>query len=622
MSEALQHLAILADEIGPRPATSEAEHRASLHVEGVLAAHGLEPQIQEFDAPRTYGWAYILYNLLSIAAAVLAGPLVLNGRLAWPAFVLAALVAILLFSDLNTRWGLSHLMPKGPSQNVVGRLAPRGRPEHVKKIVLVAHVDTARSSLVFSPGLVRQFPFFFGLMKFSTALVALLLLAFALPLPVSARIDTYIWYAALVFSAYLLIVLLMTLHRELFMPFVHGANDNASGVAVLLGVAEELAPKSPSSGWAALGETQAFEVVRRTPEAAVEADVVPEGAVLRYSPAEAPADEDFSAAEEDFSWVEPEGEPVERPGRNQVLFEFETIQFDALGDIESGAEERSERADRWERERPERRERERDELREAAAPEREEPPRRRGLLGGLGRGKDEEGAHRRSHARESDEDLNGWLGVDEEFDARKTGKKIGSWDNFGDSDDDDDFGWKGGSAGGDPLGDPDFSWQEASRIRKRVEERSDPELAEKEVWFVATGAQETGTWGMQEFLSAYGPELRDALIINIDSVGAGQLSWVVAEGMGRRRQASSRLTGLARRVSREEQIVVKPKAYRGLSTDTYPALMRGFKAMSIMAFDARGLPANWHWRTDTIDEIEPDLLDRAVKLVAEMVRKA
>lgn len=626
MSEAMQHLAILTDEIGPRPATSEAEHRASLHVESVFAASGLEPQVQEFDAPRTYGWAYILYNLLSIAAAVVAGPLVLGGKLEWLAFVLSALVAIILVSDLNTRWGFTRLMPKGPSQNVIGRLVPKGRPERVKKLVLVAHVDTARSSLVFSPALVRRFPLIFRLMKWATVLVALLLFVLALPLPLSAKVHTYVWYAALVFAAYLLLVLLANLHRELFMPFVQGANDNASGVAVLLGVAEELAPRQSSNGWAALGETQEFKPVRRSPEAAVEADVVPEGAVLRYSPAETPEDDDFASAE-DFRWMEPEGRPIERPDRDQALFEFETIQFDAIRDAEPAARG-------W------RRERElgfddldeadaraesgvRDDYRSADEDTTESrSPRRRGLLGGFGRGRDEAGPRRRGKAEDSSEDLNGWLGVDDQFDARKAGKKIGSWDNFDDSGDDDGLGWKGGRPGGDPLGDDEFAWHEASRIRRRVEERSDRDLAEKEIWFVATGAQETGTWGMREFLSAYGPELRDALIINIDSVGAGQLAWVVSEGAGRRREASSRLTGLARRVSREGQIMVKPRSYRGLITDAYPALVRGFKAMSIMAFDTNGLPAGWHWRTDTSEAIEPEVVERAVKLVAEMIRKA
>ena len=66
MAEIMQHLTALADEIGPRPATSDAESRAADYIESVFVARGLEPEVQEFDAPRTYSWAYVIYYLLTI----------------------------------------------------------------------------------------------------------------------------------------------------------------------------------------------------------------------------------------------------------------------------------------------------------------------------------------------------------------------------------------------------------------------------------------------------------------------------------------------------------------------------------------------------------------------------
>jgi len=75
MAETMQHVSALADEIGPRPATSDAESRAASYIESVFVARGLEPEIQEFDAPRTYSWAFVLYHLLSIAAVACASPL-------------------------------------------------------------------------------------------------------------------------------------------------------------------------------------------------------------------------------------------------------------------------------------------------------------------------------------------------------------------------------------------------------------------------------------------------------------------------------------------------------------------------------------------------------------------
>ena len=139
---------------------------------------------------------------------------------------------------------------------------------------------------------------------------------------------------------------------------------------------------------------------------------------------------------------------------------------------------------------------------------------------------------------------------------------------------------------------------------------------------MATGAEEVGTIGMQEFLADYADDLRDALIINLDNVGAGQLSWVTSEGMARRYRANQRIIGLAKRASREREILVKPRDYRGLSTDATPALARGFKAMTLMGFDSSGVPLNWHWKTDVSANIEAEVVERVADLVTEMIREA
>lgn len=41
--------------------------------------------------------------------------------------------------------------------------------------------------------------------------------------------------------------------------------------------------------------------------------------------------------------------------------------------------------------------------------------------------------------------MSDWLGVEDDYDAKKSGRGIGSWDNF----EDDDDGWKGGATSSD-----------------------------------------------------------------------------------------------------------------------------------------------------------------------------
>jgi len=605
MAELIDYARTLAEEIGPRPATTDSEHRAAEWIERTFSGHGLETEVHEFDSIHTYSWAYVIYHLLTLGAAFASG---FKPFLTWPAFAVSAIVAFFVWTDLDTRWGLTRIMPKGPSQNVIARHVPRARRgENLRKIVIVAHYDSARASLAFAPNMVTGFATTFGLLKICTFATPVLILVMALPLSFLAVLDPYLWYATMAVSAYLIVPTVINIHRELLMPFVAGANDNASGVAAMLGVMERLVPAPDATSLV----TGSFTPVRRDVEAAQAADVVPVGAELRYSPAVAP--QPLTDLPDDFTWAEPA--PERSP--NQAVLDFDTIEFAAVDAEPARSSRRSGAAASDETDATV--EPARDVLpAEIAGPGVDdiadsEKPGKRGLLSGFGRKKQ----------RKETGEVKEWLGVDDSFDARKAGRDIGSWDKFGDEDEgDDDFGWKGGWAGDDPIGDPDFAASEAARIRRRVTETVDRELSEKEVWFVATGAEEVGTLGMQALLRDYGDELRDAFIINIDGCGAGQLFWASTEGMARKYRADRRLVALARRVSRETETLIKPREYRGLSTDATPALARGFHAFSVMAFDPNGLPANWHWKTDTIDTLNPELIETTADFVTAMIREA
>ena len=586
MPEEILHVRRLADEIGPRPATTDAEAEAADYLEGLFRERGLDVERQEFVCPRTYSWAYVVYHVLTIVAAVASGfmPVLL-----WPAFAVALLVAVLMWFDLDTRFGLSSwLPPKGPSQNIIGRHVPhKRRGERVRRVVVVAHYDSAIASMAFSPGMVRNFGFTFALMKGATFLVPVLVLAQALPLP--AALDPWLWYATIAVAAYLIVPAVINAHRELAMPPVDGANDNASGVATLLGVMERVAPAYEEGETAYTSPPAPVSTPEVEPDWLTEE--VPATGLLNYAPAHAPKpfDEGFG---EDIAWGGLTGPIV---GQASLQLEPE----EAAPPRRPAAPERSVEPDTtpmpYERAEP---------TSEAG----EEPQRkRRGLFG---RPKRESGEEHRG--------VRDWLGVGSDYDARKEGRDIGSWENFGD--DDDDAGFKGGRAAYDALDDPDFAAEEASRIRRRVTERVDHDLADKEVWFIATGAEEAGTWGMRALLAEHGDALRDALIINIDNVGSGNVSWVTEEGMARRYKSDRRLTSMARRVSREQELPVRQRAYHGLSTDATPALARGYKAMSVMAFDINGRLPNWHWKTDTSENVSEENLRVAAEFVTALIR--
>ncbi len=604
MAETARYLRELADTIGPRPATTDAEAQAADMIEAVFKTRGLDVERQEFDCPRTYSWAYVIYHVLTMGAAVAAGwPMLI-----WPAFAVSAVVAFVMFMDLDTRWGLSSIMPKGPSQNIVAKHIPRARRgERVRRVVVVAHYDSAIASLAFSPGLAKNFAITFGLMKIITFGVPVLILADALPFTSAA--DPYLWYATMAFSAYLLVPTLINAHRELFMHATDGANDNASGVAAMLGVMEQVVPEVPET------PTRAFTPVRTSSEHLEQEGLVPDDAVLSYSPAGAP-EQDLTTLPDDFEWAEA---PSHSP--QQGTFDLDTVEFDAVGveppvparevsdDRLFGAHEPADDfdSDDLDDEFSDPREREDEPLSDPVV---DSPSPKRGIRNFFGRGRREGGA------------VSSWLGVDGEFDARDEGKKIGSWDSFTQDDGDDDgWGSKGGWAGDDPIGDPEFASTEAHRIRRRVTESVDRSLADKEIWFVATGAEESGTWGMRQFLEEHAAELRGASIINIDNIGSGNLHWVTEEGMARRYRADRRLIGAAKRVAREKGVAIRSRAYKGLSTDATPALARGYRALSMMAFDINGRLPNWHWTSDTTDNVDIENIDTCVDFVTGIIRE-
>ena len=439
MAEMMQHLTALADEIGPRPATSDAESRAAAYIESVFVARGLEPEIQEFEAPRTYSWAFVIYHLLTIVAAVCRRRMAArrDARLGRRSRV-SAIVAFFMWIDLDTRWGLTRLMPKGPSQNVIARHIPKSRRgEKLKKVVIVAHYDTrARLARVLARAWSGSSRVTFALMKACTfAVPVLLLVDGAADSPCRPCVDTVpLVRDARGVAAYLLIPLLINVHRELAMPFVAGANDNASGVAAMLGVLHNLVPEPDV---VALRRPRSSSRCAAAPRRRSKPAWCPRARCSRTRPpgGATPSTE----LPDDFAWAEPDrrarAPAAARPG---ACLEFETIEF-ARGRPDA-TKPRREADRRTARERREPRRRlgrappPTGSRRDATSLGVGEPPRTmdptpeaaaqaQGLLGGLGLG--------RKKKDDEDADVKGWLGVDDEFDARKAGKEIGSWDSFG-----------------------------------------------------------------------------------------------------------------------------------------------------------------------------------------------
>jgi len=221
----------LAVEIGPRGACTEAEGRAADYIRERFAESGLETSVQEFKTITTYSYLYVIYLSVAIACGILSY---------WfPYFVApAALIIAALFAlDLETFPLLSRLLPHRGSRNVIGEMPAE---DGEVRLVVVAHYDSARAALSFHPKMVKNFRMSFSMMIGSVFIVAALALSNFIIRAITGSANFWVWVAALVFCAYLLVPLVLMLHREAAMEYTPGANDNASGVVTMLALVDKM----------------------------------------------------------------------------------------------------------------------------------------------------------------------------------------------------------------------------------------------------------------------------------------------------------------------------------------------------------------------------------------------
>lgn len=202
--------------------------------------------------------------------------------------------------------------------------------------------------------------------------------------------------------------------------------------------------------------------------------------------------------------------------------------------------------------------------------------------------------------------MSDWLGVDEDFDAKRSGRDIGSWDNF-----EGDDGWKGGAAG---EGSED-------ELRQAVTSLGDDELLGHDIWFVATGAAENDNAGMKAFLDEHRDKLRGVFIINLKCVGAGQLSMITTEGEHRTLKADKRITGLFSRVASDFHRPLASVEMPYVDTDAHAAMERSLRAMTLAGVEGSSFACAYTEQDHPIN-LNADNVNYAADLVTEVIRRS
>ena len=273
-----------------------------------------------------------------------------------------------------------------------------------------------------------------------------------------------------------------------------------------------------------------------------------------------------------------------------------------------------------------------------------------------------------------------WLDVEDDFDPRAVGKERGGWDSFRDEniesrrnrdnapefvgEDDysaeyDDYAEDSYDDYSDPYADPygndgwdgNRKWQggSMSRVRLgRVDMRSSSEgdsqdaaaaldedietpaevnavyqfrnpNFETEVWFVALGSEVDRHDGIRAFIDAHHNDLHGAVIVDIEAIGAGTLSYARKEGALAGAPTTSRMKRYVQKASRESGIPCEPVLMPGIETSASVAAAAGVQSLHILGTDG-GVKALTSQGEDVFANIDPQRLEENTYFVEELVK--
>lgn len=234
---------VLAQEIGPRAPGSSEEGRAAQWCSARLAACGLDVTIDTFESRSSARPWLAAYLGIGAAGSALIAPALFG-------FVLSLVALVLYARDLE---GRPLIEPRGAeSTNVLAR-----RGDAAPELVVVAGLDSARASLVSAPGFrpgVRGWNLVLhgALLAAPAAAAAAWVAEAGRPLPAGA------WAVAAGLALVEAGGVALELHSERSMALVAGANDNATGVEVILRLARRF--DDPRVWWLFTGSDHAGQI--------------------------------------------------------------------------------------------------------------------------------------------------------------------------------------------------------------------------------------------------------------------------------------------------------------------------------------------------------------------------
>ena len=147
-------------------------------------------------------------------------------------------------------------------------------------------------------------------------------------------------------------------------------------------------------------------------------------------------------------------------------------------------------------------------------------------------------------------------------------------------------------------------------------------LEHTEVDLLVTSCEESGMLGAQAYARRHSLRAAETTFLNFDTVGGpAPLTYILREGSATlNRPASEHLIELLESIAqrRPDLDLAPARATPGLPTDATPMRARGWEAVTLLA-QGDTIP-NYHWPTDTYENIDPATVGRALETGRELLR--
>jgi hypothetical protein len=226
-----------------RLAGTDAERRAANWLATRLRDGGRRAEIEPTYVHPQYGLVHAAHCALGFGASLLA--------IVQPAigFGIVLATAVSMYLDLNyRRYLLRRLFFRRASQNVV---APGKHSDAPARVLLCAHYDSARTGAAFNPKRVARGARLAARLRIPIGPFRILFWSLAILLPIlgarMAGFDSTLISLLQLPPTLVLLVGVFLLTDIALSGVVPGANDNASGVATVLSLAEELDTDPPAN---------------------------------------------------------------------------------------------------------------------------------------------------------------------------------------------------------------------------------------------------------------------------------------------------------------------------------------------------------------------------------------